>query len=159
MGLLLLLLVPATTTHTHKQTPSKPKPPAPTKTQTKKRVLDRATLLSFARHHETGAPMPAALFDKLVAAGNFRAASTLLRQVNMATKDLVLHSAYAPGHGETVFDVERRVRRRGFLFFRHSHCPNPHPINPNQPSPTKQPNNKQQTKPNKNKPKRSPRRR
>ena len=73
-------------------------------------VADEATLMSFARHHATGAPMPKALFNRLVAAANFRAASGLARQVNFATKDLELYSSYVPGAGETIYDVEQRVR-------------------------------------------------
>lgn len=36
------------------------------------RCYQRATLDSFARHHETGEPLPEDLYQRLVAAKNFR---------------------------------------------------------------------------------------
>jgi oligopeptidase A len=53
----------------------------------------RPTLLSFARHHQTGAPLPEALFDKVAAARTYRAGSGFLRQIYFATLDLELHDA------------------------------------------------------------------
>jgi oligopeptidase A len=53
----------------------------------------RPTLLSFARHHQTGAPLPEALFDKVAAARTYRAGSAFLRQIYFATLDLELHDA------------------------------------------------------------------
>ncbi len=56
----------------------------------------RPTLLSFARHHQTGAPLPAELFDKIAAARTFRAGSQFLRQLHLATLDLALHGGFDP---------------------------------------------------------------
>lgn len=42
---------------------------------------DRRTLYQFAKHYETGEPLPEELFSKLKAAKNFRSASVMLRQV------------------------------------------------------------------------------
>jgi oligopeptidase A len=53
----------------------------------------KETIGALARHFETGAPLPNALFDKIVAARNYRAASATLRQVYFATLDLALHRA------------------------------------------------------------------
>ncbi len=39
------------------------------------RCYHRPTLDSFARHHETGEPLPEDLYQKLVAAKNFRSVS------------------------------------------------------------------------------------
>jgi oligopeptidase A len=65
--------------------------------------------MSFAKHHQTGEQLPEPLYRALMAARNFRAASGLLRQVNLATKDLVLYSQYAPGKGESIYDIEKKV--------------------------------------------------
>ena len=68
----------------------------------------RPTLLAFARHHQTGAPLPGELFEKIAAARTYRAGSQFLRQLHFATLDLALHAGFdpdkddlerAPGHG------------------------------------------------------------
>ena len=52
---------------------------------------ERASLDLFARHHATGDPIPAELFAKMNAAKNFRSACTIMRQVQLAKMDLLLH--------------------------------------------------------------------
>lgn len=56
---------------------------------------ERASLDLFARHHETGATIPDELFNKLVAAKNFRAACAMMRQVQLGRMDLALHTRTA----------------------------------------------------------------
>lgn len=72
----------------------------------------KPTLMGLAKHVETGDPLPEALFAKLLAAKNYRAASAMLRQLHFATVDLELHSSYVSGGTESVFDVDRRVASR-----------------------------------------------
>jgi oligopeptidase A len=52
---------------------------------------ERAALDLFARHHETGGVIPDALFQRMVAARNFRSASATMRQLALARMDLDLH--------------------------------------------------------------------
>jgi oligopeptidase A len=52
---------------------------------------ERESLDLFARHHATGAPIPADLFAKMNAAKNFRSACAIMRQVQLAKMDLALH--------------------------------------------------------------------
>jgi len=69
----------------------------------------RETLLSLSSHVETGEPLPAELFEKILRARNYRAGSQMLRQVYFSLTDLELHDRYRPGRGESPSDVQRRV--------------------------------------------------
>jgi oligopeptidase A len=53
---------------------------------------ERDGLDLFARHHETGAPIPDDMFKKMVAARNFRSACAVMRQTAFAKMDLLLHA-------------------------------------------------------------------
>lgn len=52
---------------------------------------DRDVLTGMSRHHETGAPLPADLFARMVKARHFQAGMFILRQVEFALFDLLLH--------------------------------------------------------------------
>ena len=69
----------------------------------------KPTLMSIAKHYETGKPIPDVLYERLVAARTYRAGSQMLRQCHFALTDLTLHTQYTPGGDESVFDVYRRV--------------------------------------------------
>lgn len=43
---------------------------------------DRQTLYSFARHYQTGEPLPEDMFKRLKAAKTFRSGTMMLRQVS-----------------------------------------------------------------------------
>lgn len=68
---------------------------------------ERESLDLFARHHETGAPIPEELFRKMTAARNFRAACAVMRQVQLAKMDLLLHMRTAEF---LAGDIEAQVR-------------------------------------------------
>jgi len=53
---------------------------------------ERESLDLFARHHETGEPIPEDIFQRMLAARNFRSACATMRQVQFAKIDLLLHT-------------------------------------------------------------------
>ena len=68
---------------------------------------ERESLDLFARHHETGAPIPEGIFKKMTAARNFRSACATIRQVQFARMDLLLHMR-APEFADG--DIEAKAR-------------------------------------------------
>lgn len=57
---------------------------------------ERVGLDRFARHYETGEPLPAALFEQLLQTRTFQAAMYQIRQLSFGLTDLSLHMEYAP---------------------------------------------------------------
>ncbi len=58
------------------------------------------SLALIARHHETGAPLPQDLQEKLQRGRRFQAALATLRQVEFALLDLRVHRDFRPGAGD-----------------------------------------------------------
>ncbi|CAI9110563.1 OLC1v1010614C1 [Oldenlandia corymbosa var. corymbosa] len=72
----------------------------------------RDTLMSIAKHYESGENLPEDIYKKLLAARTFRAGSLSLRQLKFATLDLELHTKYVPGSSESIYDVDRRISEK-----------------------------------------------
>jgi oligopeptidase A len=70
---------------------------------------ERPSLDLFARHYQTGEPLPDDLFAKMKRARTFRAASGQMRQLGFATLDLALHLDYQPGTGRDVLKFAREI--------------------------------------------------
>jgi len=61
---------------------------------------------AMTAHVDTGAPLPRALFDRMLAAKNFQSGMQTLRQVEFALFDMRLHSEFAHGAGADGLDVQ-----------------------------------------------------
>jgi len=70
-------------------------------------ALDR-----FARHHETGEPIPADVKKRMLAARTYRAANALMRQLGFSTVDLLLHTEFDGGRHGDVMAYARDVFQR-----------------------------------------------
>ena len=69
---------------------------------------EREGLNLFARHFETGEPIPEPLFRKMTEARNFRSACATMRQVAFAKMDLLMHIRASEFSGGG--DLEAKVR-------------------------------------------------
>ena len=63
-------------------------------------------------HAETGAPLPRALYDKMIAAKNYHAGLQMLRQVEFSLFDMRLHHDYDPNGQQSVADLLADVRHK-----------------------------------------------
>jgi len=72
---------------------------------------EREALDLFARHHETGEPLPQALFDRLRAARQFQSGMQMVRQLEFSLFDLLVHQDYDPKTGARIQDTLDEVRR------------------------------------------------
>ena len=70
---------------------------------------ERASLDLFARHWQTGEPIPEDLFQKMKRARTFRAANAQMRQLGFGFVDLMLHTRYSAEHDGDPVAYSRRV--------------------------------------------------
>jgi len=74
-------------------------------------------LARMTAHAESGAPLPRALFDKMIAAKNFQSGMQTVRQIEFALFDLHLHHDYEPGGSQSPLALLNEVRRRVAVVF------------------------------------------
>jgi oligopeptidase A len=72
---------------------------------------DGETLRGFARHWQTGEPLPQALLEKLQASRTFLSALATVRQLEFALFDLRLHRDFDPARGARVLETLDQVRK------------------------------------------------
>jgi oligopeptidase A len=75
---------------------------------------DRPTVYGFAKHWQTGEPLPEDKFQKLCDQKIYNAGMMTTRQLYFGQMDMALHSDFDPvagekGEGKTIFDVQREI--------------------------------------------------
>ncbi len=70
---------------------------------------EREALDIFARHYETGSPLPEDLYSKMKRAKNFRSANAQMRQLSFATLDLALHTKFDSATDGDVLSYSRSI--------------------------------------------------
>jgi oligopeptidase A len=73
---------------------------------------ERAVLDGFARHYQSGAPIPEELLSRLQKTRTFRAANMQMRQLGLAEVDLALHIAYEPARDGDVIAYARAIAQQ-----------------------------------------------
>ena len=73
---------------------------------------NREALDLFAKHVETGKRLPDELFERMLAARHFHAGLFLVRQLEFALFDFLLHLEYDPAQGARTLAVLEQVRKR-----------------------------------------------
>ena len=74
-------------------------------------------LRPMTAHVDTAAPLPRALFDKMLAAKNFQSGLQTMRQIEFSLFDLRLHHDFDPSGGNSALDLLDDVRRRVAVVF------------------------------------------
>ena len=72
----------------------------------------RPALDLFARHYQTGEPLPATLYRRMLDARHFHAGLHLVRQVEFALFDFRLHREYDPARGARTLALLEEVRHQ-----------------------------------------------
>jgi len=81
------------------------------------RCYDRPTIYGFAKHWQTGEPMPEDMFEKLKEQKTFNAGMMSCRQLLFGQLDMELHSNFDAEKGEqeggqSIFDVHRKMAKK-----------------------------------------------
>lgn len=77
---------------------------------------DEKTVYGFAKHYETGEPLPKEMFEKLKEQKTYGAGMMACRQLLFGLLDMELHSNFDPeaaeNDGESIFDVHKRIAQK-----------------------------------------------
>jgi oligopeptidase A len=71
-----------------------------------------AVLEHMTAHVDTGAPLPRALFDKMIAAKNFQSGMQAVRQIEFSLFDMHLHHDFEPDGTKTPLQLLDEIRQR-----------------------------------------------
>jgi oligopeptidase A len=71
--------------------------------------MEREALNLFARHYQTGEPIPDELFSKMKRSRTFRSGNAQMRQLSFGILDLKLHREFDPMSGQDVMSYARDI--------------------------------------------------
>jgi len=71
---------------------------------------DRQALDLIAGHYDTGATLPAELYERMLAAKDFQAGMKMVRQLEFSLFDFRLHHEYDPKRGARIYEMLREVQ-------------------------------------------------
>jgi oligopeptidase A len=71
---------------------------------------EREALDLFARHVDTGEPLPEELFARMTAAKNFQSAMMMVRQLEFSIFDFRIHAEYDPDAGGRIYEILDETR-------------------------------------------------
>jgi len=83
-------------------------------------------LKQLSAHVDSGEPLPRALFDRMLAAKNFQSGMQMVRQLELALFDMLLHHDFDPDTGDTPLELLRRVRHEVAVVRRPEYDRSPH---------------------------------
>ncbi len=70
-----------------------------------------SVLQGMTQHVESGKSLPRTLFDKMLKAKNFQSGMQMLRQIEFALFDMLIHCDFKPDAGKTVLQLLSEVRK------------------------------------------------
>jgi len=71
---------------------------------------EREALELISGHYKTGAKLPDALFEKMLAAKNFQSGMLMVRQLEFSLFDFRIHHEYDPRQGDRIYRILQQVR-------------------------------------------------
>ncbi|MEN8763723.1 MAG: oligopeptidase A [Thiogranum sp.] len=73
---------------------------------------ERETLDLISGHYQTGETIPATLFRRMQAARNFQSAMQMVRQLEFALFDMLIHIEFDPARGGRIYETLEQVRKQ-----------------------------------------------
>ncbi|MDP1663727.1 MAG: oligopeptidase A [Methylobacter sp.] len=73
---------------------------------------EKEALALMSGHYQTDEKLPAALFDKMIAAKNFQAGMIMVRQLEFSLFDFRIHRDYDPEKGGHIYETLEQVREQ-----------------------------------------------
>lgn len=71
---------------------------------------EKEALSLISAHHRSGEPLPATLFEKMLAAKNFQAGMLMVRQLEFSLFDFKIHQNYDPQKGGRIYQILQQIR-------------------------------------------------